>query len=54
MKTEDLNSLNQLIESMGLITEELERAVEKKKAKEIKRSKEEILKFQREIKKLIG
>jgi len=53
-KTEDLNSLVQLIESMELGVRELEIGVEKKNIEKIKKSKEEILKFQQEIKKIIG
>jgi hypothetical protein len=54
MKTEDMSLLLQLVSSMDLASQELEKAVEKKDAEKFKKVKEEILNFQRQITKLIG
>lgn len=53
MKEDDLNLIAQLIESSNIAAGELKKAVEKKNADMIRKSKEEILKFQKEILKII-
>ena len=53
MKVEDLGLLAQLIESMDLSVKELEKVLARKDAEKIKIAKNEILKFQREIFKIL-
>lgn len=53
MNAEDLNLVMQLLESMSLAAEELEKAVEKNNTDRIKRSKQEILSFQKKINDLL-
>ena len=53
MKPGDLNLMSQLIESMNLAVEEMEKAVEKKDVKGFEKAKSEILRFQRQISELL-
>ena len=53
MKVADLNLLAQLTESMARVADELEKAIGKRDAERVKRAKEEILNFQRQVDKII-
>ena len=54
MRAEDLSLIAQLVESMNLATQELEKALEEKNAARFKKAKLEILKFQKQIDKILG
>jgi len=54
MKAEDLNLLIQMVESMELATKGLEKALEKGDVENFKKYKSEILRFQKQISKLLG
>ncbi len=54
MKTEDINLLAQLVTSIELASKELEKAIEKKDVRKIKKTKQEILNFQGQITQIIG
>jgi len=54
MKDENLNLLIQAVESMELATEGLEKALKKGDVENFKKYKLEILRFQKQIAKLLG
>ena len=49
MDTNDFNLIGQLVESMVLVSDELDKALGKKDVERTKRAKDEILKFQQQI-----
>ena len=53
MKTENITLIAQLVESMSLAKEELEKALDKKDAERLKEAKSELLKFQKEISEML-
>lgn len=54
MKPEDINSLMQLIESMNLAVNELEKSMENRDIEKVKRAKQEILSLQKEVDKILS
>jgi peptidoglycan hydrolase CwlO-like protein len=54
MRIEDLELLLQSIESMSQASQDLEKAINKGDAKEIKKLESEILNFQKQIGRIIG
>ena len=53
MDAEDLNLIGQLVESMSIASEQLEKAVNKRDIEKVKRAKDEIIKFQMQIKEIL-
>ena len=53
MNTENFTALIQLVESLGLLSEALEKALEKGNARKVNKIKKEILRFQVQIEKLL-
>lgn len=54
IKNEDISLLSQLIDSVKLASEELEKSFEKKDIEEFNRARKEILKFQMQINEVLA
>jgi len=53
MQVEDLNLIVQVIESLDLVSKELEKALTKGNVEQVKKAKEEILNLQKQMSKII-
>ena len=54
MRLDDFNLMSQLVDSMNLAVDEMEKALKKQNADQFRKSKEEILRFHKKIAEIAG